>query len=83
MLTVGEAAQRVERDPETVRRWIRSGKLRSRRIGKQHLIDELDLARFEDDGAEMLPLPAEWRIMSNGQPQPNWVRLIREARESH
>nr|MBA3852364.1 helix-turn-helix domain-containing protein [Chloroflexota bacterium] len=44
MLTVPEAARRVGRNPETVRRWIREGKLRSTRIGTQHLIDEADLA---------------------------------------
>jgi excisionase family DNA binding protein len=45
MLTVPEAAKRVGRDPETVRRWIRAGKLPSSRVGTQHLIDEADLAR--------------------------------------
>lgn len=83
MLTIPEAAQRVGRHPETVRRWIRSGKLRSRKIGTQHLIDEGELARFEDDDSKMLGLPESWRIMSNGKPQPNWVKLIRGARESH
>ncbi|TMD98004.1 MAG: helix-turn-helix domain-containing protein [Chloroflexi bacterium] len=45
MLTVPEAARRAKRDPETVRRWIRSGRLRSTRVGTQHLIDEDDLIR--------------------------------------
>ncbi len=82
MLTVPEAAKRVGKDPETVRRWIRSGKLRSQRIGTQYLIDEDDLVPFEDEG-DMLPLPPEWRLMSNGKPQPDWVRIIRRQRESH
>jgi len=82
MLTVPEAARRVGRNPETVRRWIRSGRLRSQRIGTQHLIDEDDLAPFLD-GSDSLPLPAEWRFMSNGQRQPDWVRLVRESREFH
>jgi len=82
MLTVPEAARRARRDPETVRRWIRSGKLPSTKVGTQHLIEEGDLEDFleEDD---MLPLPKEWKSMSNGQPQPNWVRIIRRQRESH
>jgi excisionase family DNA binding protein len=42
MLTVPEAARRAGCDPETVRRWIRSGRLRSHRVGTQHLIDESD-----------------------------------------
>lgn len=49
----------------------------------QYRIDERELAWFEDDDSEMLPLPESWRIMSNGKPQPNWVRLIRGACESH
>ena len=44
MLTVPEAAVRVGRNPETVRRWIRGGKLAATRIGTQLLIDEGELA---------------------------------------
>lgn len=80
MLTVPQAAKRVARDPETVRRWIRSGKLRARKIGIQHFIEEADLDAFGPE-AEMLPLPKEWRRMSNGQPQLNWVEAIRRSRE--
>lgn len=43
MLTVPEAAKRATCDPETVRRWIRAGKLRARKVGTQHVIDEGDL----------------------------------------
>jgi excisionase family DNA binding protein len=82
MMTVPEAAKRVGRDPETVRRWIRSGKLPSRKVGTQHLVDEHDLAALVD-GSDSLPLPEEWRYMSDGRPQPDWVRLVRESRESH
>jgi excisionase family DNA binding protein len=82
MMTVPEAAKRVGRDPETVRRWIRSGKLPSKRVGTQHLVDEHDLAAIVD-GSDSLPLPEEWRYMSDGRPQPDWVRLVRESRESH
>jgi excisionase family DNA binding protein len=82
MMTVPEAARRVGRDPETVRRWIRNGKLPSKRVGTQHLVDERDLAALVD-GSDSLPLPEEWRYMSDGRPQPDWVRLVRESRESH
>ena len=82
MLTVPEAARRVGRDPETVRRWIRSGKLRSQKVGTQHLIDERELEALLDDD-EMLPLPDEWKLMEDGSPQPNWVRIIRRSREGH
>ena len=43
-LTVPEAARRVGRNPETIRRWIRAGRLPSRKVGTQHVIDEEDLA---------------------------------------
>jgi excisionase family DNA binding protein len=83
MLTVPEAARRVGRNPETVRRWIREGKLRSQKIGTQHLIDERDLDDFLADDYEMLPLPDEWKLMADGRPQPNWVKIIRQSRRSH
>ena len=83
MITVPEAARRVGRNPETVRRWIREGKLRSQKVGTQHLIDERELDAFVDDGYEMLPLPEEWRLMEDGTPQPNWVKILRQSRESH
>lgn len=82
MLTVPEAARRVSRDPETVRRWIRSGKLRSQRVGTQHLIDERDLAAMTEPSRSM-PLPAAWRVTWTGEPQPDWVRIVRGSRESH
>jgi excisionase family DNA binding protein len=44
MLTVAEAAKLAKRDPETIRRWIRAGKLTSWKVGTQHMIDEDDLA---------------------------------------
>ena len=53
-----------------VRRWIRAGRLRSQRVGTQHLIEEHDLEALLDDDEDMLPLPDEWRFMSDGQPQP-------------
>jgi excisionase family DNA binding protein len=83
MLTVPEAAKRVGRNPETVRRWIRAGKLRSQKVGTQHLIDEQDLDAIVDDEYEMLPLPDVLRLMADGRPQPNWVAIIHRQREGH
>lgn len=83
MLTVPEAAKRANRNPETIRRWIRAGRLRSQKIGTQHVIEEADLEALLDEDDEMLPLPDEWKFMENGQPQLNWVRLLREDRASH
>ena len=82
MLTVPEAAERVGRDPETVRRWIRSGKLPARKVGTQHVIEERDLDEVVgDDGS--LPLPKKWQQTWTGEPQPDWVRIIRRSRRAH
>lgn len=83
MLTVPEAARRVGRNPETVRRWIRAGKLRSQKVGTQHLVDESELDAMMGDYEDVVPLPPEWYTTFDGRPMPNWVRMIREQRESH
>lgn len=79
MLTVPEAARRIRRDPETVRRWIRSGRLRATKVGTQHLIDEDELARLTEMKAT-LPLPAGWRRTANRSPMPNVLAAIRSSR---
>jgi excisionase family DNA binding protein len=81
MLTVPQAALRVARDPETIRRWIRSGRLRARKVGTQHVIDEHDLDPFTS--SDRLPLPAGWDQTSDGQPMPNVVVAVRRSREGH
>ncbi len=83
MLTVPEAAKLANRNPETIRRWIRAGRLRSQKVGTQHVIEEADLEALLDQDDEMLPLPEWLRFMEDGSPQPNWVRIIREDRNSH
>lgn len=70
MLTVPEAALRVGRDPETIRRWIRSGRLRASKVGTQHVIEEVDLDAVIDEGAA-LPLPAAWAVTRSGRSMPN------------
>ena len=79
MLTVPEAARRTRRDPETIRRWIRSGRLRSRRVGTQHVIDESDLLVLMP--ASRRPPPAAWRKTATGEPMPDVVRAVRRSRE--
>jgi len=80
MLTVPEAARRAGRNPETIRRWVRSGRLRSEKVGTQHLIDEGDLAGLLDDTP--LELPAHWHRSSQGA-IPEWEALVRDGRDSH
>jgi excisionase family DNA binding protein len=79
MLTVPEAARRTHRDPETVRRWIRSGRLRATRIGTQHMIDEADLAAIAEEKA-VLPLPAGWRRTAVHGVMPDVVAAVRASR---
>jgi excisionase family DNA binding protein len=69
------------RDPETIRRWIRSGKLRARKIGTQHVIDEQDLQHLLEK--DTLPLPPAWRKTSTGEAMPNVVSALRRSRASH
>jgi excisionase family DNA binding protein len=73
----------VHRDPETVRRWIRAGKLRSQKVGTQHLIDERDLDALVGGGDELPAPPQAWRTFPDGTPQPDWVRIVRRSREGH
>ena len=79
MLTVPEAARRVRCNPETVRRWIRSGRLRSRRVGTQHLIEESDLSPFAP--ARERPMPAAWRRTATGEPMPDVALAIHRSRD--
>lgn len=82
MLTVPQAARRAGRTQETVRRWIRSGRLRARKIGTQHVIEEQDLERLVEDPWPV-EVPEEWKTFDDGTPQPDWERLVRESRDSH
>ncbi len=77
MLTVQEVAVRLRRDPETIRRWIRSGKLPARKVGLQHLVDEADLPTGEGAG-----VPPGWGGTATGEPMPDVVAAVRRSRSS-
>lgn len=79
MLTVPQAARRAGRDPETIRRWIRAGKLRARKVGTQHVIEDADLEAVLSF-PQSLPLPAAWRRSAAGRPAPDWVAAIHRSR---
>lgn len=55
MIIVPEAAKRVGRNPETIRRWTRAGRLRSIRAGTQHLVEKADVDQLA--GPDQLDLP--------------------------
>ncbi len=79
MLTVIDAARRARRDPETIRRWIRSGRLRAEKVGARHLIAESDLEAATEP-PQSLPMPEAWRTSPSGRPAPDWVEALHEAR---
>ena len=83
MITVPEAAKRAGRNPETIRRWIREGKLRSRKVGTQHVIEERDLDAIIHDEHVALPIPPEWQRTFWGGPMPDVVNAVRRARSGH
>ncbi|MGH2831061.1 MAG: helix-turn-helix domain-containing protein [Actinomycetota bacterium] len=83
LVTVPQAARRTGKNPETIRRWIRSGRLPAQKVGTQHLIDEEDLEAAAATDDECVPLPAELRKTWTGRPMPNPVRAIHLAREGH
>ena len=82
MITVPQAARRTGRDPETIRRWIRAGRLRSTKVGTQHMIDEgdLDAVAVPAGGIE---LPERWRHFDSGRPVPDIVAALERSRRGH
>jgi len=66
MMTVPEAARRARRNPETIRRWIREGRLRATKIGTQHVLDEKDLDQLLGRFADTVDLPAAHRVPCRG-----------------
>lgn len=83
MLTVPEVARRAGRNPETVRRWIREGKLRADKVGTQHVVAEEDLEAFLEESGDELPIPPAWRRTFWGAPMPNVVGAVRRSRDEH
>lgn len=80
LVTVPEAARRVGRNPETIRRWIRAGRLRSQKVGTQHLVEAEAVDALVDD--RPVELPPAWSVADFG-PMPPWEQLVRDAREAH
>ena len=72
--------RRVGRNPETVRRWIRSGRLQARKVGTQYLVDA---ASLEDRHVDTVPAPAWWDETASGRPMPDWVTILRGQRAGH
>ena len=45
-LPVAEVAKRLGLSQETIRRWLRLGKMPGRKIGQMHYVREADMKRF-------------------------------------
>ena len=58
LLTVRQVARACNRSEETVRRWIWSGRLPSRKLGNQHFIDPADVAALKPGS----PMAAETAV---------------------
>ena len=82
MLTVPEAARRAGRNPETIRRWIRAGRLKARKVGTQHVIEPEALDAVTQT-ARSLPLPDRWKRFDSGREVPDWVGAINRSRREH
>ena len=65
MLDVRETARLVHRTPETVRRWIWSGRLPARRHGNKLLVARPDVAATTraDSRHDALPSLADWAAL--------------------
>jgi helix-turn-helix protein len=77
-LTVRTAADRSGRHPTTIRRWIRSGRLRAAKRAGRFVIGAFELDRILE--ADLLPVPPEWETTLTGEPLPNFVAALRQSR---
>jgi len=61
LLTVREVARACNRSEETVRRWIWSGRLPSRKLGNQHFIDPADVAALRPESPRAVETAVAYR----------------------
>ena len=77
MITVSEAAALAGVTDETVRRWVRTGRLESRRDGPRLLLHREEVELLAAPAA--LELPREWQTSWLGT-APDWVAALQRTR---
>lgn len=94
MISVVEAARRLNRSTEQVRRYLREGKLRGQRIGNQWFVEEACLEeqapRSSEGPKPLIPPELTARVRQirreilerNGGQTFDGVEMLREHRES-
>ncbi len=87
-ITVPEAARRLNRSIEQVRRYLREGKLKGRRIGNQWFVEERSLTRLVGEPLISKDLLDEMRalreeIHARIGHDIDVVQALRQSRESH
>ena len=94
-LNVAEAAKRLQRSTEQVRRYLREGKLRGQRIGNQWFVEEDSLRPISEVGANfraLIPRELIERVIKlrdeinderekRGDPPFDTLEMIRRHRE--
>ena len=78
MLTIDEAAARSGRGAETIRRWVRAGRLSAHRSGGRLHVHAEDLDALT--ARPSLDLPAGWARTTWDARQPDWVAELRRHR---
>jgi excisionase family DNA binding protein len=77
VITVSEAAKLAGVGDETVRRWVRAGRLQSRRDGPRLLLFREEVERIASPTS--LPLPPAWQESWLRTP-PDWVAALSRTR---
>jgi hypothetical protein len=85
-ISVAEAAKRLDKSIEQVRRDLRSGKLKGQRVGNQWFVEEAALVPIHQDRlipSELLSrIGRRAAIINRRNPDmPDVVEMIRESRE--
>ena len=78
MITVSEAAKLAGVGDETVRRWVRTGRLQSRRDGPRLLLFREEVERIV--APTSLPLPEAWQ-QTWLPTSPDWVAALARTRK--